>query len=121
MKKIFIMLLSLGSVAFASAQSYDHNYRGYDRDRDRDIARVDNNRYDNFGDHDRDGRISEINREYDHRIWEVRNDYRLSPRQQRRMIRGLNEEREMRIREMNRWRNNRHERVGVGVTMYPRY
>lgn len=97
MKKFFITVLSLGAVIAASAQhgrmvvepgvrvgvgvgrDYGRGY-GYER------------------------RIDEINREYDHRIWEVERNSFMSHRQKRRMIRELNYERADRIRELRRWR-----------------
>jgi hypothetical protein len=101
MKKIFIMLLSLGAVIGASAQ-YEHH--GYD-DRHPDVSvNIGAGRIhgDNF-----DRRIDEINREYDHRIWEVRNNYRLSPFEKRRIIHRLERERVYKIREARRWRERR--------------
>lgn len=99
MKKIFILTMSLGFVLAASAQ---YGHRGYER-RPRVTIGV------NVGPayynrpYEIERRIAEINREYDHRIWEVRHDHYLRHREKKRMIRDLTIEREQKIREIRRW------------------
>jgi hypothetical protein len=97
MKKLFITVLSLGVVLAASAQ---HGRVVVDPG-----VRVGVRVGPDYG--SRNGyerRIDEINREYDHRVWEVERNGYLSHRQKRRMIRELNYERVDRIRAIRRWR-----------------
>jgi hypothetical protein len=101
MKYFFIILLTLAFAATVSAQRYD-DY-GHRRGRVTVGVTIGNPApygvY-NGGGYYRDGRIAQINREFEHRIWEVRNDWRLSPWEKRRIINDLNYRREERIREV---------------------
>jgi hypothetical protein len=108
MKYFFIMLLMLAFAATVSAQRFEReNYR-HDR-RGRVTFGISigtpapypvyNNGY------YADPRIVEINREFEHRIWEVRNDWRLSPWEKRRAIEELNMRREERINYVLRYRD----------------
>lgn len=64
------------------------------------------------------GYYNHINREYDARIWEVRNDYRLAPWEKRRIIWRLNQDRKERLN-AGRW-HHRPERGGY-VEMRERF
>ena len=107
MKYFFIMLLTLAFAATVSAQRYD-DYYGHRRGRVTlgvTIGSPAPYTVYNSGGYYSDGRVAEINREFEHRIWEVRNDWSLSPWEKRRIINDLNYRREQRIREVLRYRN----------------
>jgi hypothetical protein len=104
MKYFFIMLIMLAFAATVSAQ----HYNDYGRRRGRvtfgvTIGTPAPYTVYNGGGYYSDGRVAEINREFEHRIWEVRNDWRLSPWEKRRMINDLNYRREERIRQVMRY------------------
>ena len=93
MKYILTILLATGLVSVASAQN---NYPNDDYDHGRinswhfQIFRGDND----YADHD----VDRFNRYYDEKVWEVQNDFSLRPREKRRIIREINEERKYRLK-----------------------
>ena len=99
MKYVLAILLTVGVFTVASAQ-YSNDSYGRDRNWNDHNIRVENSYF--------NGNIDQINRYYDRKVWEVQNDYRLRPREKRRIIREINEERKYRIQAAQR--ENRRER-----------
>jgi|GEM_PF-2531424 len=92
MKYILTFLLAIGLITVASAQdNYPNDEHGYDRNHSWhfQVFRGDNS----YADRD----VDRINRYYDEKVWEVQNDFSLRPREKRRVIREINEEREYRL------------------------
>jgi len=93
MKYILTIFLATGLVGMASAQdNYPGDEHGYGRNNSWhfQIFRGDNSYP--YRDADR------INRYYDEKVWEVKNDFSLRPREKRRIIREINEERKYRLK-----------------------
>lgn len=61
---------------------------------------------------DRDTRVRDINREYDRKIYEVRNNRNLTSAEKERVIRRLEKERADRLRQVNGDYRNRDDRYG---------
>jgi hypothetical protein len=105
MKYILTILLATALVSVASAQNnYPNDNYGYGRNNrwHFQIFRGDNG----YADHD----IDRINRYYDEKVWGVQNDFSLRPREKRRIIREINEERKYRHKAERRqdWGERRH-------------
>jgi len=104
MKRIFTFLIALGALSVAQAQGS----RSYPDDRyhDRDVVlgqrndRVyDNSRYTySFSERDRDKQIDRINKEYDKQIRHIERDRRMSPYDKSYEIRRLEDQRRDDIR-----------------------
>lgn len=98
MKKVFVLLFSLGIVAAASAQ---YGHYDYGRPDVRVGVRVGPDyRYDRFS---YERRVAEINREFDTRIWNVQRNPFMSRHEKRKAIRELNWQRDQRLRELRRF------------------
>jgi len=120
MKKLFALAIALGAMTSIFAQ------RGYDRREDsRDVILGQQNRsvYNNnrnndgyFSSRERDEQIERINRHYNRKIQSVKNDRYLRNGEKRREIRFLENERDVKIREVveryNYYNNNRNNRRG---------
>jgi hypothetical protein len=116
MKKIFTLLVAVGIITFAQAQAGYGQHSGRDQRNSPSTVEKDyHNGYDNGrdgGDYDndrnyngiisperqRDLAIDRINREYDFKIQNVRDNFFKSRSQKRRQIRFLNDQREQEIR-----------------------
>lgn len=106
MKKIFALLITMGSLTTVFAQDRDH-----DRDKDRSFGRTETVRYDNrqpgygqdrnsygYPSNDRNDRarqeeLDRLNRDYDRRINDYRNDRNLSAYERDRRIQEAERER----------------------------
>ena len=98
-----MLLLASGTFIAASAQHYDQNdYSRRENYNQRHYDRGSN------GFREKQMPINEINRAYDRRIMEVKNDFRLSGHQKRKAIREMNRERNERIKEVNRRIGNKY-------------
>lgn len=115
MKKILTLLIAAGSFVTIHAQSGDEGRRvllGNTKDNgkyyDRDVAwgKPTNEKYpvySNDGRKDsREYQIDQVNREYDSKIYSIRNNRYLSNSEKERMIRGLERDRQDRINDINR-------------------
>lgn len=124
MKKLFTFLIAIGAVVSLQAQTTREEARRVvlggngQSSRNGDVV-YDRNGNASYPDSRRKAEIDRINREYDDRIRSVRNDRSLSSSQKERIIRELESERRMKIREINqRYRdrdrdyrdNDRHEK-----------
>jgi hypothetical protein len=106
MKKIFTILLAIGSVTFASAQSKGN--WGHDDHKDvavnqpYDHSRDNNSGYGsaNYSNREKDAQIQRINREFDKRIAAVQRDRRLRSYEKRGQINMIERERSAQIREV---------------------
>ena len=114
MKYLIIMLLFLGTAVAASAQHRDRDDYGRRRGGVNFGITIgtspygyNNYPYNNNNGYyrDRNFQIEQINREFNQRIWDVRNDYNLAPWEKRRIIRNLEIRREERINELSRMRD----------------
>lgn len=107
MKKIITLLLAAGAFLAVSAQSTRDEGRkvilgqeknGSQRDRDVVLGRNDRNpTYPNSN----GSSVDQINREYDAKIWSIRNNHTLTPDEKTRIIRQLEKERAQKIRKAN--------------------
>src|SRR4051812_48824880 len=113
MKKVFTFLVALGAITVAQAQS-SRSYPD-DRYHDKDVVlgqqnnRVynDNSRYTySFSERDRDKEIDRINRDYDKRINKIERDRRMSSYDKNYAIRRLDDQRREDLRQIgDRFRN----------------
>jgi hypothetical protein len=117
MKKIFTLLFAVGFLTAANAQPGSRDNHQYDQRNDqpngqwdksngRDVA-GNNDRYGNddrydkgYGSYgrDREMQIAQINRRYDFKIQQVRNDFFMRRYEKRRVISSLEEQRQQEIR-----------------------
>lgn len=114
MKRIFTILLALGALTAAQAQSS----RSYpdDHNRDRDVilgqrnesVYNNNSRYDySFSERERDKMIDRINRDYDRQIRKVERDRRMRSSEKSYRVRRLEDQRREEIRRVwERYRNS---------------
>lgn len=109
MKKIFTILLAVGSITFASAQSKNDwsHYKGNSRDivygqpNSRDIYRGAETGHNPFYNvNDGNAQIREINRQFDQRIQAVKWDRYLRNREKKQQIRMLQRQREDQIQQV---------------------
>lgn len=123
MKKILTLLIAAGSFVSIHAQSREESRRvilGDPKDNsiygnnDRDVVyrRDRNDRYpvhtnNAYG---RQYRIDQVNREYDSKIYSIRNNRYLSSREKTRMIRQLEMDRRNKINDINRRYDNDYKR-----------
>jgi hypothetical protein len=106
MKKIFTILLAIGSVTFASAQSKGN--WGHDDHKDVAVNQpYDHSRNDapgygssNYNNRERDAQIQRINRDFDKKIAAVQRDRRMRSYEKSRQINILERERSAQIREV---------------------
>ena len=93
MKYILTILLAAGFFSMASAQI---NYPNDDYGKRRNNGW----HFQIFGSNNGypDGGIDGINHYYDQKVWEIQNDFTLRPREKRRIIREINEERKYRLK-----------------------
>jgi TolA-binding protein len=82
MKKIFMLLMAVGMVGFASAQS-----RGFDHGRQDAVSSM----------HDRQSGVDQINRSYDYRIAAVKQNRYMNFKEKNKQIKLLNKQRDMEI------------------------
>lgn len=101
MKKIFALVIALGTITAVFAQG------GHDRRESRDVVLGQPNRgvYNNdrggyYGVRDRDEQIQRIRREYNWKIESVEHNRYLRKAEKRRQIRFLENERDARVREV---------------------
>lgn len=114
MKTILTLLLVVGSLASAQAQTSREEARrvilgggnGSQNKRDRDVVLGGENERNRFpGSYpsgDRQAQIDQINREYDNKIQSIRNNPYLSADEKDRSIRQLERDRQRRISDLNR-------------------
>jgi DNA-binding helix-hairpin-helix protein with protein kinase domain len=113
MKKIFTIILAVGTVTFASAQSSSHDGKWSSNDkgssRDMVLGNHNSNEYKSnsynynpfsFSTGDRDEQIQRINREFDQKITEVKWDRHLRSRQKTKQITMLEKQRDEQIRQI---------------------
>src|SRR4051812_1721571 len=110
MKKIFTILLAVGSVTFASAQSSSHNGNfGQSNSRDIVLGQSGSSVYKNnntsygsysFTARERDEQIQRINREFDQKMTAVRRDRHLRSGEKTRQIKMLERQRDDQIRQV---------------------
>jgi hypothetical protein len=108
MKKILVLLFSLGTITTVFAQN---GYHGNSRQDSREVILgqgngrpvYDNDRYDhgNMNTRERDFQIQRINQEFDARIWQVEHDRYLRKSDRKRQIRILEEQRRDAIRNIS--------------------
>ncbi|HZH36882.1 MAG TPA: hypothetical protein VEX65_06395 [Flavisolibacter sp.] len=123
MKKILTLLIAAGAFATVHAQSREENRRvvlGERRDNgnndnrnDRDVIlnRGGNNgQYPGGNTGDRQSQVDQVNREYDNKIYSIRNNPHLNEAEKQRTIRQLENDRQRRIDEINRDYNNNDNR-----------
>jgi hypothetical protein len=105
MKRVFTILIALGAVTIAQAQSS----RSYPESRDRDVILGQRNErvYDNnsryaysFSERERDQQIDRINREYDKQIRKMERDRRLRSSEKSYQMRRLEDQRRDEIRQV---------------------
>ncbi len=117
MKRILTLLIAVSAFATLHAQSREETRRVILGDRkdnsgrnDRDVVlgRGDNGRYPGGYSGERQAQIDQINREYDNKIYSIRNNRHLSYEEKERMIRQLERDRQRRIAEVNRRYNDRN-------------
>jgi hypothetical protein len=118
MKKVITLLLLVGTVASASAQTAEESRRvvlgtgGDSRTernspidvilgRDRRVEDDRNTRYPSGTYGSREREIDQVNREYDRKIYSIRNNRTLTASEKERMIRQLENDRARRIRGIN--------------------
>lgn len=111
MKKIFTILLAVGTVTFASAQSgpHDGKWSNNDKGSSRDIVLGNHNTdeyksnsfdYGSFSSRDEDEQIQRINREFDQKINAVKWDRHMRSREKARQIQMLERQRDEQIRQV---------------------
>lgn len=126
MKKILTLLIAAGAFFTLHAQSREEtrdiilggskdNGTSGNRDRDVILGGDNSNRYPiypNNGSYgnNRQYQIEQVNREYDAKIYSIRNNRHLSRAEQDRMIRQLEKDRQRRIADITRSYNNRNDR-----------
>lgn len=120
MKKILTLLIAIGAVATMHAQSREETRKvilGGSKDRrtnDRDVVlgRGDDNngQYPGTYGGDRQSQVDQINREYDNKIYSIRNNPNLSNQEKQRIIRELERDRQRRISQVNGDDNRRNRR-----------
>lgn len=119
MKKILTLLIAVSAFATLHAQSREENRRvilGEGRDNngrnDRDVVlgRGNNGQYPGTYGNDRQSQIDRVNREYDNKIYSIRNNQHLSNEEKERTIRQLERDRQRRINEIGRGYNDRNDR-----------
>ena len=123
MKKFFTILLALGAVTIAQAQSSRSYPDEHNRDRDvilgqrNDRVYDNNSRYDDsFTGRERDKQIDRINRDYDKQVRKIERDRRMRSSEKSYQIRRLEDQRRDEIRRVwehyrssnNSYRNNRY-------------
>lgn len=115
MKKIFTLLLAMGSLSAVFAQSgrdYKDGYpnqdkkmqpsRDYDRNSENNAYAYNDRRNNNYAySRERAFQLEKINREYDYRVNSVVCNRRLRPFEKNRILHDLDVERAYRIREVN--------------------
>lgn len=120
MKKLITLLIASGAFAALHAQTSKDEARrvvlGQNKKtsapsgqgRDVILGRGNGNNYpypntnpNNYPVGSRQARIDQVNREYDAKIWSIRNNNSLTPAEKERMIRQLEQDRARRIREIN--------------------
>ena len=114
MKKVFTILLALGAVTLAQAQSSRSYPSDHNRDRDvilgqhNDRVYDNNSRYDySFSERERDKEIDRINRDYDKQIRKVERDRRMRSSEKSYQVRRLEDQRRDEIRRVwERYRNS---------------
>lgn len=121
MKKILTLLIAVGAVATLHAQSREETRRvilGGSKDngtygngnRDVVLGQGNNGQYPNYPNgtysNDRQYQIEQVNREYDSKIYSIRNNNYLSNQEKERMIRQLEIDRQRRIDQINRQSSN---------------
>jgi hypothetical protein len=125
MKKILTLLIAFGTVAAVQAQTSRDEARrvilgqpksgNYPTD-SRDVilggGNYPNSSYpnNNYPYGSREAQVEQINRDYNYRIQQVRNNRYISRAERERQIRALEREREMRIRNLNRQNNGNYGR-----------
>lgn len=125
MKKIFTILLALGTVGFASAQSSHNNDFGRDskgNSRDVILGQSGSSVYNknagaygspSFNTRERDQQIARINREFDQKINAVKWDRHLRQGEKNRQIKMLERQRDQQIKDAQRrfddaWKHDSH-------------
>lgn len=106
MKKLFALLLSLGTLSSVFAQKHD----GPDWARNNNSKEVYNSRDYSYNSKERDIQIQRINRDYAMQIQSVRRDWRLKAFEKNRRIEKLERQRDQQIREINErfsWKSGR--------------
>ena len=121
MKKMLTLLIAIGGFVAVNAQSrreearkvilgQEKNRGNSQRDRDIVLGRGSNGdnypTYPNSYPNSRRSRIDQINREYDAKIWSIRNNNTLSSYEKARIIRRLERERAQKIRRANQSNGN---------------
>lgn len=131
MKTILTLLMATCAFVTLHAQSNEEARRvilgnrkeagTYDRRADDVVWNGNNNRYPTYSNggygSDRENRIDQINREYDAKIYSVRNNPYLSKKEKERTTRQLEKDRQKRLKEINRefdkaygrYESNRHD------------
>jgi hypothetical protein len=120
MKKIFTILLAVGSVTFASAQSkgsWGHDEKSSSRDvilgqSNVTVYKSNTTSYGSgfFNTKDRDAQVNRINREFDQKIASVQRDRRLRSYEKSRQIKMLEKQRDQQIREVQqRYSRDQHD------------
>ena len=117
MKKILTLLIAVGAVATLHAQSREETRRvilgggskdngNYGGNNDRDVVLgrggSNNGQYPGTYSGDRQYQIDQINREYDNKIYSIRNNPNLNNQEKERVIRQLERDRQRRISEVSR-------------------
>ena len=108
MKKIFTLLLTVGSLTAAVAQSHGGSYGRTD-------SRIDDRRYDpsySFNARERDEQIAQINRLFEAQIRDVKFDRHLSQNKKRKQIKKLELQRSQQITAVNARFADRRNRYG---------
>lgn len=112
MKKMITLLIAAGAFVAVNAQStrdearkvilgQEKNKGTSTRDRDVVLGRDNRNDYPNYPNSGNSG-VDQINREYDAKIWSIRNNNSISADEKARIIRQLEKERAQKIRSANR-------------------
>jgi hypothetical protein len=119
MKKILTLLIATGAFASLHAQTREENRRvilgdgngtyGGRNDRDVVLGRGNNGQYPGTYGSDRQSNIDQINREYDNKIYSIRNNSQLSNEEKERTIRQLERDRQRRLAAINRNYNGRYD------------
>ena len=128
MKKIFTLMLAVGTVAIASAQQGKQKDNPFKNDKKEIKQPVQQPSYDKgkttgydqygFSSREKDAQIQKINREYDQKIAAVKMNRRLRQQEKTKQIKMLENQRNQEIREVqlrfekskkgNSWGNNNH-------------
>ena len=116
MKKIFtLVLIAAGTIGIANAQSKFDRNDGYNNSTafDRNHDKNDFDRYDDYISlREKDAMILNINREYNHKIAEVKWNRYLNNREKKKMIKALEMERRERIVKVEqRYERSKHNDV----------